>query len=305
MNESYQDRKILEFPAGPSLGNQGDLMVSVKLTNEELDVLRDETLPHEARSLYLLYIRPHMDYLTGVVGVQRRVSYQMFQEHLEVVRPRGSTEADYKPSKQQVRTLIEHLVRVTLLVKLPTKKRNDAMLFKLPLACAGVIRPNEEQQRSNREGATNVKPQPVSVKEGMCNRGATEEEQHTSVISTSTSLNNSDHPIFKSDQRPDRYAPIDSDWQPSPAALQILGAQHSIKKDFIEQCIPEFVLYWTNRNESRPSWDNTFIQNVVRNWRTIQPSKSTNSPSKKPAFTKSSLDWEDTSWAENMSMEDF
>jgi hypothetical protein len=60
-------------------------------------------------------------------------------------------------------------------------------------------------------------------------------------------------------------APIAADWQPSAAALDVL-ATHGIAASFAMTCLPEFKLYWTERGESRPGWDASFVNSVKRSW---------------------------------------
>lgn len=97
--------------------------------------------------LYVLGLRPYMDYSTGMVGAARRVSYQMFSELLEEQRERGSTFPTYKPTINQIRWLIDKLESGGLLRKLPRQTKKSPMLFRLLLATTGLIRSNEEQQK--------------------------------------------------------------------------------------------------------------------------------------------------------------
>lgn len=90
-----------------------------------------------------------------------------------------------------------------------------------------------------------------------------------SLEKTSTSTSevkvNLDHPIFSSGKSRDKK--MNEGWLPSKAAIDILKKQHGISSEFAEKCIPEFILYWKDRGESRPSWDSTFITNTVRSFR--------------------------------------
>ena len=120
------------------------------MNEREYEALEDEYLSHEARSLYLLCFRRHMDFQTGLVGTEkRRISFQMFREQLTVSRPRGSTKAPFKPSPQQLRGYVGELERVGLVERTGCKKKLSHMVFLLPLATTDLNRPNEEQQRSN------------------------------------------------------------------------------------------------------------------------------------------------------------
>ncbi len=56
------------------------------------------------------------------------------------------------------------------------------------------------------------------------------------------------------------------DWQPSHDALEILTRQAGINSNFVEDAIPEFVLYWMERGESSSTWNSRFIMHVKRQW---------------------------------------
>lgn len=55
------------------------------------------------------------------------------------------------------------------------------------------------------------------------------------------------------------------DWQPSIEAMDIL--EHAdISRAFIEDAIPEFVLYWRERGMLNSAWNSKFIAHVRRQW---------------------------------------
>ena len=60
--------------------------------------------------------------------------------------------------------------------------------------------------------------------------------------------------------------PIGRDWQPSKDAMDILTRQAAINRNFVEDAIPEFVLYWLERGESSSTWNSRFIMHVKRQW---------------------------------------
>jgi hypothetical protein len=61
-----------------------------------------------------------------------------------------------------------------------------------------------------------------------------------------------------------RQAP-QNDWQPSDDALQILE-RSGVSRAFIEDAIPEFVLYWRERGEANGTWNSKFIAHIRRQW---------------------------------------
>jgi L-rhamnose mutarotase len=67
---------------------------------------------------------------------------------------------------------------------------------------------------------------------------------------------------FKRDQN----TPMHERWQPSRDALQLLVRNAGINQAFIEDAIPEFVLYWCERGDVGRTWNSKFIQHVKRQW---------------------------------------
>ncbi len=59
---------------------------------------------------------------------------------------------------------------------------------------------------------------------------------------------------------------LSSEWRPSTDALQILVRQGGINANFVEDAIPEFILYWRDRGDLSSTWDSKFIQHIRRQW---------------------------------------
>ncbi len=55
-------------------------------------------------------------------------------------------------------------------------------------------------------------------------------------------------------------------WRPSQDAMEILIKQAGINANFIEDAIPEFILYWRERGESSSAWNSKFINHVRHQW---------------------------------------
>ncbi|MDX2464871.1 MAG: DnaT-like ssDNA-binding domain-containing protein, partial [Porticoccus sp.] len=60
--------------------------------------------------------------------------------------------------------------------------------------------------------------------------------------------------------------PMSADWHPSQDAMDILVRQAGINHNFIEDAIPEFMLYWVERGEASNTWNSRFIMHVKRQW---------------------------------------
>ncbi len=59
---------------------------------------------------------------------------------------------------------------------------------------------------------------------------------------------------------------VTNQWRPSADALDILVTKGSISHNFVEDAIPEFILYWKDRGEVSNTWDSKFVYHVRRQW---------------------------------------
>jgi hypothetical protein len=60
--------------------------------------------------------------------------------------------------------------------------------------------------------------------------------------------------------------PLHANWTPSLDALEILTERAGISREFVEDAVPEFVLYWRERGESHRTWNSKFVQHVRIQW---------------------------------------
>jgi len=59
--------------------------------------------------------------------------------------------------------------------------------------------------------------------------------------------------------------PIPREFKPSPACFEVLELAQ-IDLEFAESLLPEFILYWQDRNEIHASWNTRFLQHVKYRW---------------------------------------
>ena len=59
---------------------------------------------------------------------------------------------------------------------------------------------------------------------------------------------------------------LTDDWAPSRDAIEILVRNGEINSNFVEDAIPEFILYWRDRGDVSSTWDSKFVQHVRRQW---------------------------------------
>lgn len=65
--------------------------------------------------------------------------------------------------------------------------------------------------------------------------------------------------------------PLAIDWIPSVDVFNVLN-DHGIDRSFIDSLIPEFIIYWRERNACSMSWNAKFVAQVFRQWRSRSPS---------------------------------
>lgn len=63
----------------------------------------------------------------------------------------------------------------------------------------------------------------------------------------------------------DATSPISADWRPGADALEIL-LNAGVSQEFIEDAVPEFILYWRERDPRAGAWNTKFIDHIRRQW---------------------------------------
>lgn len=58
---------------------------------------------------------------------------------------------------------------------------------------------------------------------------------------------------------------ISQAWRPSEDALEIL-LRNAVNRQFIDDAVPEFILYWRERGENTSTWNSKFIAHIRRQW---------------------------------------
>ena len=253
----------------------------IRLNDDELEAL--DALPSSTRVLYMLGLRPFMDYSNGIVGLRRRVCLQGFRELLEYEPERGSRLGGRSmPSKDAVRNEVERLVRAGLVVRLPKRRRSDPLVFKLPLANRDAeFRPQEEPHMnpipSTPVGTTKADAQQApSNQDVACDSGginntsnhiaAPQEEPHTSVLPLKNTTSTTGARVVDFQRRAAVVKnPVD-EWELSDEARGMLAA-HGVLLAFLEEVLTEYRLYWAARGDTRVSWDSHFVSHCLWQWR--------------------------------------
>jgi len=267
---------------------------------------RLQGLPLMAQVLYLRGLRRHMDYGTGLVGVTRKVSYQMFKELLSVDRRIGSTLRDDEVvSIKQIRVALSQLEAAGLICRRPKSKRTDPMVFRLPLASLGAvfvddpgstaeIRPAEEGQRKGKGGGAedgqseNVVFMPVAgtyphrggAEEGQRRKGIPPDlrkETHTDARARVDSLKCKTAPV-----------PVPDDFAVTEQHVEYARA-HRLPDP--HECLLAFVAHHQARGTLRENWDAEFRkwlanERVYRQGRTRHAQAGTSSTDPSPSTAK-------------------
>ncbi|MDX1505739.1 MAG: DnaT-like ssDNA-binding domain-containing protein [Spongiibacter sp.] len=79
---------------------------------------------------------------------------------------------------------------------------------------------------------------------------------------------------------------IDGGWRPSQDALDIL-LRDGVSMHFIEDAIPEFILYWRERGTVDSNWNSRFLQHIRLQW-----ARYTNTVSHEQAFVPITNNWQ-------------
>ena len=58
---------------------------------------------------------------------------------------------------------------------------------------------------------------------------------------------------------------IEKDWAPTQDVMSVLESA-DMDSDFIKKCIPEFIIYWTEKEFISNEWNSIFISHVRRQW---------------------------------------
>lgn len=61
-------------------------------------------------------------------------------------------------------------------------------------------------------------------------------------------------------------SPMQPGWRPSADAIDVLTQHANINASFVEDAIPEFILFWQEKGDVCSTWNTKFIQHVKRQW---------------------------------------
>ena len=135
-------------------------MSAFRINQEEIEALsRSDTssnISHAAKLVYLLAIRPFMDFATGFVGNHRTISYQSIRETIEYMPSQGSKRKEIHFSRDNIQSLLDELVRYGLIEWIKTNDRG--LVFFCPLADRDNLAKNMSTPRAPHENPQKITP---------------------------------------------------------------------------------------------------------------------------------------------------
>ncbi len=63
---------------------------------------------------------------------------------------------------------------------------------------------------------------------------------------------------------------INADWKPDQHTITYLTVSQGIDLSFIEECIPEFVHKWIEKQAIHSEWGTLFAEHIIQQWRFVQ-----------------------------------
>lgn len=240
-------------------------MPAFQINDAEWGALADE--PADVFKLYCA-IRRFMDYRTGVSGVVRRLSEQMFREELYIAPTRGRHESG-SPTRQKVRSLVDRLISIGAITP------KGPLVFQLPHAdWDGASKRSATDEQPDQQ--PDQQPQKESL-DATEHAGYSEEDSGSATRSeTDESLINNLPPIsVKSPTTLSArgyFAMLDG-WLPDPKTWRATALRNAIPQAVPEDTLNEFRSYWIARpdkEQSQAQWEHKLAQSLKRQLRQAQ-----------------------------------
>ncbi len=259
-------------------------MVAIRFSGEEMEALTGfgyseelgrYLLSPEAVMIYMCFLRPRMDFATGLIGYPASVSYGGLRKELSRYEGKArNTLAN--ATVQQLRRLLGELIEAGLLERRehpnPRGFKVVPMLFFAPLAGCDLVSVNSKQHGGNAGGRHKDRAcgkggeahelqggDGISegvANDGRCSVGFTESQR---ISSLSADINNHNTSCAREALRGDGYA-IPKDWVPEVSMVDRLVVELRVPAEFILAYVPEFRIYWVDTCEIRSSWNKVFYR---------------------------------------------
>ena len=218
-------------------------------------------LPHLAQLVYLMGIRPYMDFETAVVGWRRGISIQSLREETFVEPvPGRHSHLTGSPSRKAVINSLESLVSAGLLERRPAKKR---LVYLLSLALSDKSSQKRRGIGGAEEGHGRSGTENKSKNNNLDNRtgiGGAEEGHGRSGTPPLSVINT--HTVRPRENSQDKCT-IEDEWVPSKDTLEQVFMSGCGQPDALG--IAEFVAANKSRAWLSADWDAEFKCFCIRN----------------------------------------
>lgn len=250
-------------------------MPSFQINDAEWGALADE--PADVFKLYCA-IRRFMDYRTGVSGVVRRLSEQMFREELYIAPTRGRHESG-SPTRQKVRSLVDRLINIGAITP------KGPLVFQLPHAdWDGASKRSATDEQPDQQPDQQPQQEPPEAPETL---GHSEGEAGSATGSESDGLLISNLPPI-SGKSPTTlsargYFAMHDGWSISPKTWGATALRNAIPAAIDADTLNEFRSYWIARDDkeqSQAQWEHQLAQSLKHQLRQAQAGGYTHGSSK-------------------------
>lgn len=242
-------------------------MPAFQINDAEWSALADE--PADVFKLYCA-IRRFMDYRTGVSGVVRRLSEQMFREELYIAPTRGRHESG-SPTRQKVRSLVDRLISIGVVTPI------GPLVFQLPHAdwdgLSKSSATDEQPDQQPHQQPTEESPESTEYKASSdeANVSATASGSAESLISNlppisvkSTSTGNA---------RGAFAMPLEG-WEPQPKTFKAFAFANSVPVTALTpEILAAFRTYWhvrPEREQTQAQWEQQLVSHLKHHIRQAQ-----------------------------------
>ncbi len=226
--------------------------MSYKVNHQERAALRG--LPHVQILLYLMGIRPYMDYATGIVGIKRGISYQSLREEIYVDPHQGYKTESF--SKDQIKRALKGLEKAGVIKLRSCYKK---LILQCPLATTDKCDQNKAALKPPLQTAT------TSPRKNIENSIDNEESQKKSATTKSAKaatppVSGNNITLSLADSG---ISLIAENFQPSTAVTEKAKKHHCPTAECCDELM-KFIVYHQSRATKRCDWNAEFLGWLLR-----------------------------------------
>lgn len=280
-------------------------MPGIYLSEEEMEALIGA--PSLAQRLYMIGIRPTMDYETGQSGLRSKISWHGLARELRVESAPGIKEE--LPSKSQLRRALQHLVKRGLIVEMSEGLR---LILSCPLArLSSHVQKKADTKPTHLEGTESETSKIAGRHTGQGIAANVKDKADTQPdifeIDKPTHIRVSEISTPPVGAREEEFT-MHIGWKPSANfadRLRLTGIDHeTIPADQRKLLVGEFVSYWlgqSGRAHRQSQWDHKLIQHITGALRGGRyDEKQVSGSDVRRSGKRKGPDWDDLEWAKDL-----